>query len=69
LPHNEEMEEPHPFTIEVMADPLDPARFRWAVCEGVQIILRSPRSYELRGEAERDAQDALKRADRRHSDK
>ncbi len=59
----------HPFTIEVMADPLDPTRFRWAICEGVQIILRSPKSYELREEAEKDAHDALKRTDKRHNDK
>jgi hypothetical protein len=63
------MDQSHPFTIEVMADPLDATRFRWAICEGVQIILRSPKSYELRDEAERDAQEALKRTDKRHSDK
>jgi len=61
------MEECHPFTIEVMADPLDPTRFRWAIHEGVQIILRSPRSYEFRDEAEKDAQDALSRAEMRHN--
>jgi hypothetical protein len=61
------MEEPHPFVIEIMVDPLDPSRFRWAICEGNQILLRSPRSYEVRGEAERDAHDALKRAELRHN--
>jgi len=63
------MEEPHPFTIEVMADPFDQSRFRWAICKGVQIILRSPKSFEFRGEAGSDAKDALARTDRRQNDK
>jgi hypothetical protein len=61
------MEEPHPFVIEIMVDRLDPTRFRWAICEGNQFLLRSLRSYEFRGEAESDAHDALKRAEMRHN--
>jgi hypothetical protein len=67
LPHNARMEEPNPFANEIMVDPLDPTRFRWAICEGNQILLRSPRSYEFRDEAERDALDASKRAEMRHN--
>jgi len=61
------MEESHPFIVDIMADPLDSTRFRWAICEGNQILLRSPRSYALRADAEKDAQDSLKRAEMRHN--
>jgi hypothetical protein len=48
-----------------MNDPLRVGRFRWAVCEGNQILLRSPLSYATRGETEKAADDAMKRAEQR----
>jgi ureidoglycolate hydrolase len=60
------MVEIHPFTIEIKADPLNATRFRWVVCEGDQIHLRSPQSYATRGEAEIEAAAALKHAEQRH---
>jgi len=53
----------HPFTFKVDADPLSERRFRWSVCEGDQIHIRSPHSYATRREAETEAGKAvLKRA-------
>jgi hypothetical protein len=63
------MEETHPFTIEIKADPLNATRFRWAVCEGSQIHMRSPQSYATRGEAEMEAIAALKHAEQRRTEK
>jgi hypothetical protein len=57
----DKMLEPHPFTYKIEPDPLDAARFRWTVCEGAQIQVRSPRSYASRGEAKEAASEALLR--------
>ena len=46
--------EKHPFNFNVMADPLRELRYRWTVCEGVQIHMRSPNSYASRSEAEKE---------------
>jgi hypothetical protein len=55
------MGEVHPFTVRIEADPLSERRFRWMVCEGNQIHIRSPRSYATRREAERDANEVMLR--------
>jgi hypothetical protein len=55
------MGEKHPFTFNVMADPLRELRYRWTVCEGVQIHMRSPYSYATRSEAEKEAAKAVSR--------
>jgi hypothetical protein len=51
----------HPFTTNVDLDPLTGRRFRWTVCEGGQIHLRSPQSYASRRMAETEADKALTR--------
>ena len=54
----------HPFSFKIEADLLRPFRFRWTLCEGDLVHLRSPQSYETRREAEDEAKQALaKRAD------
>jgi hypothetical protein len=53
--------EKHPFTFNVMADPLRELRYRWTVCEGIQIHVRSPNSYATRSEAEKEAAKAVSR--------
>jgi hypothetical protein len=55
------MEEIHPFTVRIEADPLDEFRFRWTLCEGDQIHLRSPHSYATRREADTEANAAILR--------
>ena len=69
LPHNASMVEIHPFSIRIEIDALSVRRFRWAIYEGEQIILQSPHSYATRRECEREAAEALKRAEARHRDK
>jgi hypothetical protein len=59
LPHNVTMAEVHPFTFKIEADPLREMRYRWTVCEGNQIHLRSPNSYATRRDAEIEAAKAL----------
>jgi hypothetical protein len=59
--HDAAMAAAHPFTTRIEADPLSERRFRWAVCEGDQIRLRSPHSYATRREAEADASKAMLR--------
>jgi hypothetical protein len=49
------------FTFKIQPDPLNAGRFRWTVCEGAQIHLRSPHSYETRREAEQEADKALQK--------
>jgi hypothetical protein len=51
-------EDPH-FTFKVEADPLREGRYRWTICEGTQIHLRSPQSYATRREAEEGAEKAM----------
>src|ERR1700722_8202118 len=51
----------HPFTTKVDPDLLTERRFRWTVCEGGQIHLRSPHSYLTRRQAEIEADKALLR--------
>lgn len=53
------MAEIHPFTVKIEADPLNESRFRWTVCEGGQIHIRSPQSYAIRREAMADADKAM----------
>ena len=53
------MAKAHPFTIKIEPDPLSARRFRWTVCEGSQIHIRSPHSYATRREAEDEANNAL----------
>jgi hypothetical protein len=45
----------HPFSIKTERDLLNEARFRWMLCEGDQVIIRSPHSYATRREAEQEA--------------
>ena len=59
--HDAPMAGSHPFTTRIQADPLSERRFRWAICEGEQIRLRSPHSYATRREAEADAGKAMLR--------
>ena len=51
----------HPFIFNIVADPLRQLRYRWTVCEGDQILVRSPCSYATRQEAEKEAARAVKR--------
>jgi hypothetical protein len=51
----------HPYTTNVDLDPLTGRRFRWTVCEGGLIHLRSPHSYASRRLAEMEADKALLR--------
>ena len=60
------MGENHSFSIKIETDPLDSARFRWAICEGSQTLVRSPNTYATRQEAEKWAADVLKRAETKH---
>jgi hypothetical protein len=53
------MSERHPFTYKIEPDPLNTLRFRWTVCEGTQVHVRSPRSYADRGEAKEEASAAM----------
>ena len=53
--------EKHPFTFNVVADPLRESRYRWTVREGNQIHVRSPYSYATRIEAEKEAAKAVSR--------
>ena len=57
--HSVGMASVHPFTFKVDADPLSDRRFRWSICEGDQIHMRSPHSYATRREAEMEAGKAL----------
>ncbi len=61
LPHNAIMVETHPFTFEIQPDPLQESRYRWTVCQGSQIHIRSPHSYATRSEAEKEAAMAVSR--------
>jgi hypothetical protein len=53
--------EKHPFSFSVMPDPLRESRYRWTVCEGSQVHMRSPTSYPTRSEAEKEAAKAVER--------
>jgi hypothetical protein len=53
------MGEIHPFTVRIEADPLNVCRFRWMVCEGSQIHIRSPHSYATRREADSEANEVM----------
>ena len=69
LAHNAIMVETHPFTFvethpfrfKIVTDPLRELRYRWTVCEGSQIHVRSPHSYATREEAEKEAAKAVSR--------
>lgn len=47
------------YTFNIEADPLRELRYRWTVCEGSQVHLRSPQSYATRREATEDATKAM----------
>jgi hypothetical protein len=47
------------YSIKIEADPLNALRFRWTVCEGAQVHMRSPHSCATRKEAETEANAAL----------
>jgi hypothetical protein len=51
----------HPFTFSIQPDPLRGSRYRWTVCEGSQIHVRSPHSYATKDEAEKEAAKAVTR--------
>jgi hypothetical protein len=53
-------DEAHQFMANVDADPLRAGRYRWTICEGVQIHLRSPQSYATQREANEDLQGHVK---------
>jgi hypothetical protein len=55
------MAENHPFSIRIEPDPLGGHRFRWTLCEGEQIIIRSPHSYATQREAEIEANEVMGR--------
>jgi hypothetical protein len=55
----------HPYTFRIERDLLNESRLRWLLCEGDQIVLRSPHSYATRREAETEARAAMGR----HADK
>ena len=49
------------YKVRIETDPLNAVRYRWSLCEGDQVHLRSPHSYATRREAEADAKKALAR--------
>jgi hypothetical protein len=51
----------HPLKTAIEPDPLTGCRFRWTIREGDRVELRSPRSYQTRGEAEEVAEIALRK--------
>ena len=53
------MEEVHPFTVRIEADPLNKRRLCWTICEGNPIVIRSPYSYVTRREANKEANEML----------
>jgi hypothetical protein len=59
-PHIQTVLETYPFTFDIQADPLRESRYRWTVCQGVQIHVRSPHSYSTRLEAEKKADGYVK---------
>jgi hypothetical protein len=59
--HNAAMRETDLFTSRIEPDPLYAGRFRWTVCEGSQIHLRSPHSYATKREAEQEADKAMQK--------
>jgi hypothetical protein len=60
-PHILGVPEVHPFSIKIEPDPLNERRFRWSVCEGDQILIRSPHSYATRRQAEDEAKSAMQK--------
>ena len=60
-PHIRIMVETHPYTFRIEPDPLQESRYRWTVCEGSQIHVRSPHSYATKDEAEKEAAKAVTR--------
>jgi hypothetical protein len=59
------MLEAHPYTFRIEPDPLQESRYRWTVCEGSQIHVRSPHSYATKDEAEKEAAKAVTRREDR----
>jgi hypothetical protein len=50
------------YTFRIDPDPLRrESRYRWTVCEGIQIHVRSPHSYATKDEAEKEAAKAVVR--------
>jgi hypothetical protein len=52
------MGDAHRFSVEIQPDPLNPSRYRWTICEGFQIVLRSPGAYKTFEEAAIEATQA-----------
>jgi hypothetical protein len=65
--HNAIMAEKSPFLIWIEPDPLHPLWFRWTICEGEQVVMRSPRAYAARAEAEDEANQMLARLNTQRS--
>jgi hypothetical protein len=61
------MEKEHPFAVEIVVDPLNADRFRWNVCQGTQITMRSPHSYAHRRDALINGDDAIKHIEERRA--
>jgi hypothetical protein len=55
------MAEIHPFSIQIDPDPLNEVRYRWMLCEGTQILVRSPFSYATKREAGAEATKAMQK--------
>jgi len=59
--HNANMTAVNRFTYKIDVDPLSEHRFRWTLCEGDQVHIRSPHSYATRREAKAEAQRAVEK--------
>lgn len=59
------MVEVHPLSIKIEPGRVDGRRFWWSVCEGARVIDRSSYSLATRREAEKEATEALSRAEAR----
>ena len=61
-PHIAIVKEAHPYSIKIEPDPLDERRrFRWCICEGTRVHLRSLHSYSTQREAEDEANKAMQK--------
>jgi hypothetical protein len=60
------MAEVHALSIKIEPGRVDTRRFWWSIYAGADVIARSPHSHATRREAEKEAAEALKRAEVRH---
>jgi hypothetical protein len=51
---------PHQLSIKIEPDLLSRSRYRWMLCEGFKVVLRSPHAYETSDEASMEAKLARK---------